>query len=568
MSGVRQMPHTPNALGRAGDNDEPVRLAAHHIRAPGENGATVIEPPLDSVGQMVTQNIRHRVEFEYDLQGRSLASVASQARQELVSAAERYTATYRDIQGVSERGANRRVFLAGHQPQLFHPGVWYKNFALGSLARQHQAVAINLVIDSDTIKGASIRVPDGSPNAPVVHTVEFDTASDEIPFEERPILDRDRLARFGDRTADLLNPLVSDPLVKDFWPLVQKRAAVTENLGACLAQGRHLLEGQWGLSTLELPQSEVCQTEAFYWFAAHLLAHLPRLWDIYNASVHAYRQVYHLRSANHPVPDLAVEGDWLEAPFWLWTAEDPHRRRVFVRQRGNEIILGNRQGLEIPLPLSPEGDATDAVAVLADLPRRGIRLRTRALLTTLFARVLGGDLFLHGIGGGKYDELTDLIIARFFGLEPPGFLVISATLHLPIAGAPPKQQAATRDDLRRTVQMLRGLLYHPEHFIHGDGHANYQVADLVAAKRRAIETRSTPSTAKARCREIQRVNNALQPWVEGERQRRRDERDQIARWLRAKAILTSRDYAFCLYPEKTLRKFMLAFPSGDLRLPV
>ena len=29
------------------------------------------------------------------------------------------------------------------------------------------------------------------------------------------------------------------------------------------------------------------------------------------------------------------------------------------------------------------------------------------------------DLFIHGIGGAKYDELTDEIIRRFFGIEPP-----------------------------------------------------------------------------------------------------------------------------------------------------
>ena len=29
------------------------------------------------------------------------------------------------------------LFLAGHQPQMFHPGVWYKNFALGKLAAEH-----------------------------------------------------------------------------------------------------------------------------------------------------------------------------------------------------------------------------------------------------------------------------------------------------------------------------------------------------------------------------------------------------------------------------------------------
>ena len=44
------------------------------------------------------------------------------------------------------------IFLAGHQPELFHPGVWFKNFALGDLARRYQATAVNLVIDSDTVK--------------------------------------------------------------------------------------------------------------------------------------------------------------------------------------------------------------------------------------------------------------------------------------------------------------------------------------------------------------------------------------------------------------------------------
>ena len=40
------------------------------------------------------------------------------------------------------------------------------------------------------------------------------------------------------------------------------------------------------------------------------------------------------------------------------------------------------------------------------------------------------DLFIHGIGGAKYDELTDQIICRFFGFEPPGFVALSATQRL------------------------------------------------------------------------------------------------------------------------------------------
>ena len=70
---------------------------------------------------------------------------------------------------------------------------------------------------------------------------------------------------------------------------------------------------------------------------------------------------------------------------------------------------------------------------MAELAGRGIRLRTRALITTLFARLFLGDLFLHGIGGAKYDQVTDLLVERFFGVKPPGYMTLTATLRLPIA---------------------------------------------------------------------------------------------------------------------------------------
>ena len=55
------------------------------------------------------------------------------------------------------------------------------------------------------------------------------------------------------------------------------------------------------------------------------------------------------------------------------------------------------------------------------LPSRGIRLRTRALTTTLFARYVLGDLFVHGIGGAKYDELGDDWRRTFSRSTLPGY---------------------------------------------------------------------------------------------------------------------------------------------------
>ena len=59
--------------------------------------------------------------------------------------------------------------------------------------------------------------------------------------------------------------------------------------------------------------------------------------------------------------------------------------------------------------------------------RQGVKIRSRALVTTLWARLALSDLFLHGIGGAKYDQVTDRLIESFFDLAPPAIMVLSAT---------------------------------------------------------------------------------------------------------------------------------------------
>ena len=121
------------------------------------------------------------------------------------------------------------------------------------------------------------------------------------------------------------------------------------------------------------------------------------------------------------------------------------RRRLFARAcpPDENRCISDRQSWEARLPLSAEGDAAGAVERLMELQRGGVRIRPRALVTTLWARLALGDLFIHGIGGAKYDCVTDRLIERFFGLAPPRFLVVSATLHLPI-----EHRRATAEEVR------------------------------------------------------------------------------------------------------------------------
>ena len=130
-------------------------LEYRRLRVPAEQGATLIDPPLSSVGELVRANEALRANQNYDFQGKSLHVLAEEARRQLLEKAVKYSSAYRNVSVAAPR--HERIFLAGHQPELFHPGVWFKNFTLSRLAERHQAVAVNLLIDNDPLRRASIR---------------------------------------------------------------------------------------------------------------------------------------------------------------------------------------------------------------------------------------------------------------------------------------------------------------------------------------------------------------------------------------------------------------------------
>ncbi len=325
-----------------------------------------------------------------------------------------------------------------------------------------------------------------------------------------------------------MRPLVPDPLLQDLWPTALEAARQHGNLGRSLAQARHKLEGNWGLQSLELPLGRLCADVPFRWFAVHLLRQANRLRDVYNDSLHEYRRVNKVRSHTHPVADLTSREDWLEVPFWLWARESPQRRAAFVRLRKDGLELTDFAGIRTQLHVRPDDDAQQAVAQLDSLELDGIVLRPRALITTMFARLCLSDLFIHGIGGAKYDQLTDAIVRRFLRLETPAFLVATYTAMLPVPRIP-----ASESDLRRTSQQLRELSYHPEVYVAED----QTTRPLILEKRRWIEVDPPRGQRRPRHRAIERLNDALQPFLDRRRQQLIDQRRELLDAQRKNALL-------------------------------
>jgi hypothetical protein len=532
-------------------------MEARRLRAPDADAALLSEPPRPEAGALLGRNARSLEAWDYDFQGRPAARLRAAARQQVVAKARDYLARA-GLDAPELPRPLERLIVTGHQPDLFHPGVWVKNFAAAGLARDHGGVGLNLIVDNDIPKSASIRVPHPDGDEVLVQRVEYDDRTGEVPFEELAVRDEGLFSTFPDRVRRALAGAVSDPLIDDYWPRALRRRGGPDRLGYRLAAARREVEAAWGAQNLEVPLSALCETDGFYWFAAHLLAQLPRFQAVHNEALARYRTVYKIRSKHHPVPALGRRGVWAEAPFWVWRATEPRRHPLLVRQlaRTMQLRIGGEDAPLAELPLGPDREACCAVEQLRALPAAGVRLRTRALTTTMFARLLLGDLFLHGIGGAKYDELGDEIIRRFFGLEPPAYLTLSMTLWLGLRSDPSAPQRLA--DVERD---LRDLTYNPDR--HLPAPADPQVVPLVAAKRQAIAGPvETHAERLARCRAVRRCNEGLQPWVEEPRRRLQAERSLLRAGVVRNALARNREYAFVLHSERRLREVMSLAQAG------
>lgn len=519
-------------------------LAHTRIRAPRGHGEFLIEPPLERAAELLAANRDLLAASELSIGGLPLAELAGQARAEMLDSTKAAFPLAAD--------RDRPILLAGHQPQLFHPGVWFKNFVLSQLGRRLNAHAVNLRIDNDTVRSTSLRVPTGGKEAPHVESIAFDRPADEVPFEERTIVDPDLFDSFGERATAALRGLVDEPIVHQLWPLAiaaRRRgdggASGACNLGRCLAEARHCFEAHLGLQTREVSLSRLCDTDSFRRFFLHLIEALPRLRQIYNDCLAEYRRVNRVRSRSHPVPELATEDGWLEAPFWIWSAEQPRRRRLFVRETSGGWELSDRGSFDLSLT------AADAIQQLTDAAAAGIRIRPRALTTTLYARLVLGDLFLHGIGGGKYDQLTDAILGRFFGIRPPAFFILSATALLF------EDRTAVLEAERELSEYLRReFQFHPEKFLQKRAAAQ----PLVEAKRRLLSSPPPRGERSSWHREIAELNLAMQHALGPVGEVFRECKADAELKLRHQAPFVSREFSFCLFPPSICR-LLLEFSS-------
>lgn len=337
------------------------------------------------------------------------------------------------------------LIATGHQIELYHPGVWAKNVLMHELATAVGGQAYHVVVDSDAPKHLHLRWPGEA--WPITDDPRLASAAWAASLAAPTPAHLRRISEAFDSAS---RDSTFRPLVPMFLSGLRRLTLETPELTPALTNAVHEIEWQLGLRHHALLASPIWQSQAYLAFAHHILASAASFARAYNAALAQYRDANGIRNAGRPWPDLRVTADECEVPFWFDSVERNARSRGSVVRQGSHFAMRTADGDIIAFEPTVDGRAAPE-RLGRFLTGKSLRLSPRALTLTCFLRLFMADLFVHGIGGARYDAVTDRVIERWFGVRPPAFAVTTATLLFP----EPAEEAQV--DLRAIAQEGRRL---------------------------------------------------------------------------------------------------------------
>lgn len=480
-----------------------------------------------------------------------------------------YAPALADFISVSDLNAKHWI-VGGHQPELFHPGVWFKNFLMSEIGKQTDSIGMQVIVDHDVARSDSLRVPYlQSPN-PIrsinaSHRTESELAQRSITLpirgESQPRMPwHSTLTRYADpeswkRTlANIEQSATScglaEPLIHRHQELLKNCIASQKNIGDAFSEFRHRLEMSHGVFNLEVPLGYLCSDSALGFFLQHCVRNAESLWSSYNRCRDAYRARHRIRNQGQPVLELLRNQSSIELPFWIYQENQPvvERKRMWASSLpDNQMLLCDHA--------QPDQATVSAIVPLAEeqlaeawgkIAERGICIRPRALMTTLYLRCFVADLFVHGIGGGTYDELTDDIIMAWIGIDPPIYLTSSASLHLPLKvnqESEAIEPTASRNSIERALHLMRSV---PERYL--DRAIDSQ---RILAEAHSQKIASIPERGKklAWHREMANLKQQIEIAIEPKKRTALAKLEATQRELQQRKIVSSREYSFVLFEE-------------------
>ena len=402
------------------------------MRLATSDEANTIEPPLADWGPLLVRNASQRQLLPDVMRGVSRGLL----RNELLAEAESYTISL--CKKAQARGftvptpdssteVSPPVLMTGHQPVVYHAGLLLKEELLNSCAAENAATAISVTIDTDEGTSGEITWPSQQGTSILYKHASLVGSAEGILGRQRVVSASEVQKIFG----EMLDDLRASGLSHMSESVIRASRVYEAFAGEPIPEAHSVLRRvSRGHSHLEIPLSRLSMLPEAKRFFEQIISHGASFVRLYNSSLDSYRAAHKIKNAANPFPNMKDDSEGVELPLWILGAKG--RRPLLLRQG------------------APPELSTDEVII------------PRGSIVTLLLRGFCSDLFIHGLGGGRYDHFIDEFGDAYLGSPLPSFVVASRTRFV----FPGRVQALK--DLLLLKSQIKDMVTHPEKFIGQD----------------------------------------------------------------------------------------------------
>jgi hypothetical protein len=511
---------------------------------PKEDNTLFLSPPANKIEESILKNRKLIDDWSFQIGSTSGRNFRANVKKRSLDLAYQYTS---DLVAKKKKafpphfapGDDPLIIQTGHQPDFYHPGVLVKYILLDSLVKKLKCVGLNTIVDSDICDSFSLDLSNND-NGEQNSAISFRPLEKPVPYETIDSPDEEELKSFFKSIENILTPSIYKKIRENFkeWQRALKKYPLENgsDISSFFTASKRSFLGEGNCSFYEIPLSQLSQTEEFLSFFLHLVNHRKKFAQIYNSRLCEYRKAHKLRYNANPFPDLLITEDSVELPFWF--LEGDKRGDLKVKEISGEEILfsGNTELLRLSAKNSK--DPLLSIYTLKNI-------RPKAIPQTIFYRMFLSDIFIHGIGGAKYDTITDSIIKDFFNVTPPDYITVTMTKY------PEIEVENYQDKIEELENILRDIKYNPDRYSQEDG------ALYVIRKRELLgEIKKDGADKKKIGKEISDINAKLHELLLVYTQSVKDELLRIKQKQELYHTVMRRDLPYFFFSQKELSKFI------------
>lgn len=401
---------------------------------------------------------------------------------------------------------NKLIISNGHQPEIQHPGILFKDILTHLIAKKLNAIAIHIIVDTDATE-FEISLPKSKNQFLFLNHIHI--KSNEIfskfklkESEKKEIIDYLEILK---EELNLFIPenyiLISLEYINFIISELEKNTSLTKI--SFLIREKFFKENS--IEIYQVPISELIQLSSFQFLVNLIKNNFDSFREAYNSSLTDYRKEHKIKNHAQPIPDLNEE----ELPFWVLNCSTNERATL----KKNEALED-----KIILP--------------------------KAITLTMFLRLFLSDFFIHGKGGGRYEEVSEKIYEKFFKIKASPYSVASITFNLNFSE---KFNFANIDE-KALEQNLREIEYSPEKFLDSENELTKQKKIIQA------EFKNPDSNKKELHKKIEELNSEMKKLVQSKKLDLEKTKSILPEILKTKEVFQNRTFPFFLYDMNEVKK--------------